>query len=600
MGVSALAFGVASCQPDDFNTPNQANIALASMYEDAVNVNVTDSNYVFFSFDPEYAKGIMPVWNFNGTYIQSMKTQKFYSKAGDYSVEVKIANANGISDGSIVKNFHIDRSIMTGFAGFKADSEYNMWKGVKNEITYWYAPGWAQISDPKTVEKNGSYTVSLPSATTDQWQAQMAFHNDLTTSAEKHYDFSIILTSSNDHPGVTVKLCQEDDDNLFYFADRVTLKANTPTCYWKSDMEGLDITKMKLVLDFGGNPADTEIDISSIVLKDHANDDGTVVPEIKEPVVDPISWVDVNSAENLWSKATFDYFFYYAPGWEQLDNPTVNAKDNSYTFALPSATSDQWQAQFAMKTTNVSTSASKNYDFKVVLLSTQDIKGATVKLVLNGDDNIFYFTDRIDLKSNEEYVFTKADMPGIDMEKVNLFFDFGGNPAETEITISNIILQEHKSISWDASADNNLWNSMTYENFFYYAPGWSQLPDPKVTVEGNSYTIELPSATSDQWQAQVAFKTNMSTSASKKYDFHAAINSNQDLKGITIKLVLEGDDNKFYFTDRVDIKAYEEFVYTQVAMDGIDMEKVNLFFDFGGNPADTEVTISDVILRVSE
>lgn len=597
--MSALAFSVASCQPDDFDKPNQANLALASMYEDAVNVNVTDSNYVFFSFDPAFAKGIMPVWNFNGSYVQAFKAQKFYAKAGDYSVELKIANANGLSDGSIVKNFHINRTVMTGFAGFKYDSEFNMWKGVKNDITYWYAPGWSQIDDPKTIEKDGSYTVSLGAATTDQWMAQMAFHNDLSTTADKHYDFSVILTSSNDHPGVTVKLCQEDNDNLYFFEERIPLKANTPLCFWKSDMEGIDLTKVKLVMDFGGNPAATDIDISNIVLKDHANDDGTVIPVIEEEV-DNTVWVDPNSPENIWSKATFDYFFHYAPGWNKIDDPVVTANNGSYTLALNAATTDQWMCQFAMKTTNVSTSADKKYDFKATIVSNNDIKGVTVKLVMDGDDNVFFFADRVDIKANQEYVFKRTEMDGIDMERVNLFFDFGGNPAETEVTISDIILQEHKSISWDASADNNMWKSMTYSPFFHYAPGWNKIDDPALTENGNSYSLVLNAATFEQWQAQFAFKTNLSTSASKKYDFHAVISSNQDIKGVTVKLVMDGDDNTFYFADRVDVKAYEDLVFTKVAMDGIDMEKVNLFFDFGGNPAETEVTISDIILRVSE
>jgi hypothetical protein len=35
-------------------------------------------------------------------------------------------------------------------------------------------------------------------------------------------------------------------------------------------------------------------------------------------------------------------------------------------------------------------------------------------------------------------------MDGIDMEKISLFFDFGGNPAGTEVTIKDIYFAEHK------------------------------------------------------------------------------------------------------------------------------------------------------------
>ena len=39
--------------------------------------------------------------------------------------------------------------------------------------------------------------------------------------------------------------------------------------------------------------------------------------------------------------------------------------------------------------------------------------------------------------------------------------------------------------------------------------------------------------------------------------------------------------------------------YEMTGMDGIDADQVNLVFDFGGNPANTEVTVSEVILKES-
>jgi hypothetical protein len=34
-------------------------------------------------------------------------------------------------------------------------------------------------------------------------------------------------------------------------------------------------------------------------------------------------------------------------------------------------------------------------------------------------------------------------------------------------------------------------------------------------------------------------------------------------------------------------------------MEGIDADQINLVFDFGGNPANTEVTVSEIILKES-
>ena len=141
-------------------------------------------------------------------------------------------------------------------------------------------------------------------------------------------------------------------------------------------------------------------------------------------------------------------------------------------------------------------------------------------------------------------------------------------------------------------------NCNILEMTYYYAPGWSPIDNPGFEENGtNDYTITLPVATTDQWQAQVAFKTDMTTSADKNYDFYVVLNSTMDHPGVTIKLVLDGDDNTFYFADRHALTAYEDFVYKVPNMTGIDMSKINLFFDFGGCAENTVVNIKDIILQ---
>ncbi len=152
---------------------------------------------------------------------------------------------------------------------------------------------------------------------------------------------------------------------------------------------------------------------------------------------------------------------------------------------------------------------------------------------------------------------------------------------------------------YDPTAPENMWLSMTVNSmFYYYAPGWAQIADPELVQNGsNDYTVTLPEATSDQWQAQMAFKTTMSSSADKRYDFYLVMTSTEDHPGVTVKLVKEGDDETFYFADRHPLKAYEEFVYKVPDMAGIDMASINLFFDFGGNVAGTEINIKDILFQ---
>ena len=89
------------------------------------------------------------------------------------------------------------------------------------KITQYYAPGWAQIADAEYTAENGVYTISYPSAAPDQWQAQFTFNETgISLDPEKSYDFRVKIVSNNDHPGVTVKLTQQDNDDIFLSADR--------------------------------------------------------------------------------------------------------------------------------------------------------------------------------------------------------------------------------------------------------------------------------------------------------------------------------------------------------------------------------------------
>ena len=176
-------------------------------------------------------------------------------------------------------------------------------------------------------------------------------------------------------------------------------------------------------------------------------------------------------------------------------------------------------------------------------------------------------------------------------------FTFVDNGGILDMTVAKV-----RQTVWDpADATWNKWlNKNLLSMSYYYAPGWSQIADPGFADNGDNYVITLPEATADQWQAQVAFHTDMTSSAAKTYDFQVVLNSTLDHPGVTIKLVLSGggdNDNIYYFADRHPLTAYEDYVYRMENMPGIDMDKISLFFDFGGNAAGTEVTVSNVLFQ---
>ena len=760
-----------ACSPEEFDSPNEAGILQAADIESAINITVDQSiNQVTFNMDK---KGAYPIWIFDGkTYSTTNGLSKIYTVAGDYSVDVKVGNANGISDGSVTKTFHIDNTqfdfdkyytflagtdaktwyvakdepahmgcgepgtdgsnwwsaqpndkadwgvyddaltftaskqytynpgaggtvyVNTGcslwteyntndgqdfmvpveeqtvayeltvegtdlyiefpantlfpyipyddsyanprfkvesmnakkmslimdngaiawrmvlttereevFEGFKYDSEFNLWKNATvKDPEFYYAPGWSQLPNPVYTHEGATYSLTLPSATTDQWQAQMFLDTDIPLNSATNYDFSVILNASTDIAKATIKLTDNSDDNNFLFTENVALKALEDYVFWLSDVPGIDAAAVKLVLDFGGNGENCEVVIKNIVLKDHANDDGTKLPSAEPEEEKPnVNWVDEASSENMWNSANVAPTFWFADAsWAQIADPEYSFADGVHTVYMPNATEAQWQGQMTFANLGIASYAGKNYDFRIVLKSDKDIPAATVKLTKNDDDNVFFFADQVALAADEEYEFVRADMAGIDIDNLKLVLDFGGNPAETTVQIYGIILQERYNPNFNYDSACNMWKTCTYTNSFYYAPAWSQIADPTVETLEKGFKVTLPEATTDQWQAQVAFHTDMTTNAATNYDFKCVVKSNNDHPGVTIKLVLSGggeNDNVFYFADRHPLAAEEEFVYEMPNMAGIDMDKVSLFFDFGGCAADTEITVTDIILK---
>ena len=340
------------------------------------------------------------------------------------------------------------------FDGFDPYSEFNMWKDADFTMFFWYAPGWSQIADPEFEDNGIDYTVFLPEATTDQWQAQMAFKTtNISTSANKNYDFSCILTSDKDLNGVTVKLVMDGDDNVFYFADRIDLKAGEDYIFWKSDMPGIDMERVNLFFDFGGCQAGTTVNIANIVLKDHANDDGTVLPQI--PDTPTVEWVDVNSPENLgagFNTAGTMNFWWADPSWTQIDDPDFSYENGVYTITALNSTVAEWQAQCSITGVPLHIEKGQAYDVRVTIVSNMDGR-ATVKVnkdpdVTNDPNTLCYKGDFV-LEDGENVlqfvnVVAKNGDDQIEFDQGKFILDFGGCPVGFQAKVSNIIIQKHK------------------------------------------------------------------------------------------------------------------------------------------------------------
>ena len=529
-----------------------------------------------------------------------------------------------IDNGEIAWHFTITSGAAeVKFNGFNYNHEANLWKPVDAEgahsYSFFYAPGWTQIADPEVSCAGGKYTFSLPSATSEQWQAQCFIipTTDLPLSAATNYDFSCILNSSTDIKKVTLKLTDTTNDGNFLFTENVNLTAFEDYVFYLSDLPGIDAAAVKMVFDFGGNPDNTEISVSNIVLKDHAIDDGTVLPSVpEEPVAGPEEY-KYDSEANLWKAAdgAHSCTFFYAPSWNQLPDPELANNGNEYLLKLPSATFAQWQAQFHIIPDNpVALESSKSYDFSVVLNSTTDIKAVTLKLTENGNDDNFLFTENVNLTAFEDYIFDLSDLPGIDAAAVKMVFDFGGNPDNTEVTIKRIVLKDHAiddgTHKGGASGENpgggldtsgtDIWdNAKVSYTWWYSMADWSGTLTPEISTISNGWKVVIPAGIGgSEWQGQTHFTLDAPASAAKKYDFCVTLNSSAACT-CTVKLAWEGNDkdHAFFYDGNVALSAYEDFQYIQSGVSpDADYDKLALFIDLGRTPAGAEVEIKDIHL----
>ncbi len=128
---------------------------------------------------------------------------------------------------------------------------------------------------------------------------------------------------------------------------------------------------------------------------------------------------------------------HFAPNWEKNDNYSYTLSDFGATFVLTDATSLRWQAQFKMPT-GVSFTSEDVYQLEFDYKANNSFTGF-VKLYKSTDDNTYAVSEELGINTTIQHfksqVYTKKPL-----ENVLLLFDFGGNPANTTIEVTNIKL----------------------------------------------------------------------------------------------------------------------------------------------------------------
>lgn len=286
-------------------------------------------------------------------------------------------------------------------------------------------------------------------------------------------------------------------------------------------------------------------------------------------------------------------------------SPTDLTPQQAYSLNLGTATPDDggsnpWRVQFKINT-DIKVSSAKSYDYSVTLKANKTIPNAAIKVGIQGDDGpAVIYQQPTRLEGGQSCTLAWTDLPGVDGD-VQIVFGLGGNEDGTELDISNITLREHidgAEAPFVYGYESNLLRDAGYEISYYYAPGWSQIADPKPEADGTAeIAYDFSAATSDQWQNQVHIKfPDVKLDASKKYNFSVVLVSDKDFFGATVKPHPDGDDGTFFSEARHELKANVSKVVRLEECAGFDGVFV-LTLDFAGNPDNTKVIIQNITLE---
>ncbi len=148
---------------------------------------------------------------------------------------------------------------------FDYDSDCNLFKTATKTEGWFYADWeWKPTTAPVVTETDGVYTFNLDHATNERWMAQYSITTDIATVAGTNYDFSTTINVSKD-----VVINFQLGTGYEYVTRDIALKGGKDYVIRMENFAGVNINNLKLLFDFGGNQADTDVKISKIVVREH-------------------------------------------------------------------------------------------------------------------------------------------------------------------------------------------------------------------------------------------------------------------------------------------------------------------------------------------
>ena len=625
-----LAMGACSTEPNF--QPSMAGLPQASDYQ--IGISVDDMNNVELNIldkNGDKAKGVYPIWYVNESTrpSTSLTYRDLITIAGEYPVEMKVGNGNGVSEGSVMGTIRIDKTIFD-------------FSPYMNALTNGSSKEWA-VDGTKSGNMGCGPDTNNP---TGWWngnpgdkEAEGVYANILTfgdTGAETSgtYIFDpgtagtfYVNTGVHSLPGYNVN---NPDDGADFRVEATTvestfslsaegaylylvLPANTPFPYVPSEA-GFANPKYRIA-NFSKNEITLVQDLDGISWQ------YIIAPKADADVT--TTGFKYDYEHNLWKDATVwvASTWFADGGWGELSpQPEVTlTPDKGISLHVPAATgNDQWQGQVHVET-DIEVHSGITYDFSCNV-NVPKAGAVTVKVQKQGDDETYFTADRVDVEPNGSIVWF-SDVEGFD-GMLKIAFDFGGY-GDCDVEVTNIVFKEHQyddgtiipaaaNAPTISDADNIFagFEVVHYSTWFANS-GWdsSAITQPEIIFLNDGYSFISPEGIgSDQWQGQVHVWTNVETSAENKYDFMLTIEADKDIKGVTVKIQKgdslgedgDTDDNTFIVVDRVNVEAGEPYLYYFKNKQGVDTKNIQVCMDYAGAPDKTNITVSDIRMQIAK
>ena len=630
IAIAALAVSAAACAPE-YPELTQAGLPQASDLDVTISVD-QETNYVTFVMNN---KGVVPVWIFGDQKIDG-KTSKKYSytdnnvclrfrDAGEYTVEVKAYNANGLSQGSLVKTFTLDNTYRDPFDPspyVKAITGDWVWNSTENGHF-----GCGPVGNPLgwwSCEANG--------------KKGYLYDDVMSFDADRNYTFKPGDGKAYANKGSEYKseFKTADEDYLFDTAEKTTKYT------FENNWNDAGIEEIFLVLDPGSelsyvphksiveDPRYLVMETKTANMKKKIqlmatvftpdNTDGIswyyeFVPYGSNPgAADPLfgleskTWVldnetkgymgcgpDFGNSGGWWSAGPHEKDAYGV-----IDDEITFYANGKYVFdpGEGGMVYCNWESGWRPDG-YYSGDGSTDYDAPAEVMEStytlgSDATGDYIELpagVLYGyipKPQVLSETNRLYIKElTADKLFVVANFDGISWQFIYRPKDGQVTPGGDEYTGEYIYSQGDNSFS--DSAVN------MFETWFSPAD-WSGGLDAAATFADGKVTLTVPAGVGGgEWMGQVKLHTSIPIDADAKYNYSVKVTSST--AGVmTAKNTSESDPggSEFFYDNAIEVEAGETI---QIRKPGVSMnssETMLLIFDFGRFAPGTEITISDI------